>query len=176
MTKTNEATGWYANVFKGWDNKVLGRRPTAAELHTIHALGARPGKQALASAMALRECGVTRGQVDIACGAPQFNKMRAFRASGVLKREATPPNDLGHTIYKMVLTTKGESAVKKADEAATTAAADTGDKPAKPAKAVSAKSAKKAERKAAAKAAAEAKAAETPVTTEAPVTEVQPQG
>ena len=138
MTTNNDATGWYANVLKGWQAKLLGRKPTAGELDTIHKLGARPGKQALANAMALRECGVTGAQIVMACGAPQLNKMRGFIGDGVLKREPTPPSSEGHTVYKLKLTPKGETRVK---QAAAAPKADTGK--AKPVKAAAAKAANK---------------------------------
>jgi hypothetical protein len=122
-------------MFANWQNKLVGRKPTAGELATIHGLGARPGKQALASAMAMRECGVTGAQIVMACGAPQLNKMRGFITDGLLKREAASLSNEGHTVYKLALTSKGAAKVKAAAEKP---AADTEAKPAK------AKSARKA--------------------------------
>ncbi len=121
---TKQITGWYADTFKAWQGKLLGPKPTAEMLGTIHGLGARPGKQALANAMALRDCGVTGSQIVIACGAPQLNKMRGFISDGLLKREAVPPQG-SHTVYKLTLTAKGASRVK-----ASTAKVDA-DKPVK---------------------------------------------
>ena len=109
---TKDITGHYTNFFKGWQVKLLGPKPTAEQLDAIHKLGARPGKQALANAMSLRDCGVTGSQIVIACGAPQLNKMRGFISDGLLKREATPKTDAGHTVYKMTLTAKGSAKVK----------------------------------------------------------------
>ena len=114
MSKQTNATGWYGTYFKAWQVKLLGPKPTEAQLATIHGLGARPGKQALANAMALRDCGVTGSQIVIACGAPQLNKMRGFITDGLLKREAVPAAGT-HTVYKLTLTAKGATRVKAAD-------------------------------------------------------------
>lgn len=113
---SKQITGWYENVFKAWQVKTVGPKPTAAQLDTVHRLGARPGKQALASAMALRDCGVTGAQIVMACGAPQLNKMRGFITDGLLKREAVPPTAVGHTVYKLTLTPKGATRIKNAAE------------------------------------------------------------
>lgn len=112
---SKDITGHYADTFKGWDSKHLGGKPTAKDLDSIHKLGARPGKQALANAMALRPQGVTGAEIVIACGAPQLNKMRGFITDGLLKREAVPPRN-GHTVYKLTLTAKGASRVKGAEK------------------------------------------------------------
>ena len=114
MTKQTNAAGWYGGFFKAWQVKLLGPKPTEAMLDTIHKLGARPGKQALANAMALRECGVTGSQIVIACGAPQLNKMRGFISDGLLKREAVPAAG-NHTVYKLTLTAKGAARTKAAE-------------------------------------------------------------
>ena len=109
---SKDITGHYTGFFKNWQIKLLGPKPTTEQLDAIHKLGARPGKQALANAMSLRDCGVTGSQIVIACGAPQLNKMRGFVTDGLLKREATPKTDAGHTVYKMTLTAKGSAKVK----------------------------------------------------------------
>ena len=114
MTKQTNAAGWYGGFFKAWQVKLLGPKPTEAMLDTIHKLGARPGKQALANAMALRDCGVTGSQIVIACGAPQLNKMRGFITDGLLKREAVPAAG-NHTVYKLTLTAKGAARTKAAE-------------------------------------------------------------
>lgn len=124
---TKQITGWYADVFKAWP-KGVGPKPTAEMLNTIHQLGARPGKQAMANAMALRPEGVTGSEIVIVCGAPQLNKMRGFIADALLKREAVPPRN-NHTVYKLTLGPKGAQRIKgKAD----VAKAEAADKPAKP--------------------------------------------
>ena len=158
MTKANNATGWYSNVFKHWPTKLVGVQPTATQLDTIHLLGARPGKQALANAMALRDGGVTGGQIQIACGAPQLNKMRGFVTDGLMKFEATPPAENGHKVYKLVVTSKGQARIERARKAIEAAAANAGAE--KPVKA-------KAKRK------AKAKPASEPVVTTDTVTEGQ---
>jgi len=127
---SKDITGHYDNFFKGWDVKRVGPKPTAKDLDTIHKLGARPGKQALANAMSLRPCGVTGSQIVMVCGAPQLNKMRGFVADGLLKREAVPPSAEGHTVYKMSVTAKGASRVKGKDAGAE----KTASKPAKASK------------------------------------------
>jgi len=111
---TKDITGHYTNFFTAWDSKALGPKPTASELDAIHKLGARPGKQALANAMSLREKGVTGAQIVMATGAPQLNKMRGFVQDGLLKREAMPADAKGHTVYKMTLTAKGTAKIKGA--------------------------------------------------------------
>lgn len=141
MTKATNDGNWYSNVFKTWQAKQLGPKPTADMLASIHNLGARPGKQALASAMALRACGVTAGQIVIACGNPQLNKMRGFINDALLKREAVPPSAEGHTVYKLSVTAKGQQRIARTVKAKGAVEAEgnkaVADKPAKPAKAVS---------------------------------------
>jgi hypothetical protein len=174
MSKSNEATNWYGSVFKSWQVKQLGPKPTAEMLASIHGLGARPGKQALASAMALRDCGVTAGQIVIACGAPQLNKMRGFITDALLKRLPVSPSAEGHTVYKLELTAKGKQRVERTEKAAAAKAADgevkaDGAKPAK-AKKAAGKGAGKAKGTAKAKPEADTAAAETPASEAANVT------
>lgn len=134
---------WYATVFKSWPVKALGPKPTAEMLASIHGLGARPGKQALANAMGLRDCGVTAGQIIIACGAPQLNRMRGFITDSLLKRLPVPPSPEGHTVYRLELTAKGKQRIERAaKQAADKAAAGDGDKPAKAKKAATKRPAK----------------------------------
>lgn len=157
--KMSEAN-WYTNVFKAWQAKTLGPKPTAEMLASIHKLGARPGKQALAIAMGLRDCGVTNGQIIGACGNPQLNKMRGYITDAFLKREAVPPTALGHTVYKLVLTAKGLQRIKQTEARAAKAEANgKGDTEAKPKATVKAKGAAKAKGKA--KGAAKGKATVT---------------
>lgn len=137
MTKQINDThaAWYSSAFKGWDAKSLGPKPTADMLHSIHGLKARPGKQALACAMALRDGGVTGAQIVMACGAPQLNKMRGFITDGLLKREPVSPDAKGHTVYKLAVTAKGTKRIEATDKAAAALAekqaGEAGDKPAK---------------------------------------------
>jgi hypothetical protein len=121
MTKHSELNN-YTNYFKNWQVKLLGPKPTEAQVAAIHALGARPGKQALASAMALRDGGVTGAQVVMACGAPQLNKMRGFVADGVARWVPTPADTAGHKVYRLELTAKGAAKGKAATKAAAVAA------------------------------------------------------
>lgn len=111
MAKSHDdVLGHYADTFKSWPKQV-GNKPTREALATIHGLGARPGKQALANALAMRPEGVTGSEIVIACGAPQLNKMRGFITDNLLKREAVPPRN-GHTVYKLTLTAKGAARIK----------------------------------------------------------------
>lgn len=157
MSNSNDVTNWYSNVFKTWQVKQLGPKPTADQLTAIHNLGARPGKQALASAMALRDCGVTGAQIVMACGAPQLNKMRGFITDGLLKRLPVAPSSEGHTVYRLEVTTKGtkriEGNVKRAAEAEAKGEGETKPK---------AKAAAKAKGAPKPKAKAKAKPVETP--------------
>lgn len=126
---------YYAAFFKGWQVKALGEKPSVDMFSTVHALGVRPGsKVALAIAMYLRETGATQGQVITACGGPQLNKMRGFIESGVLKREAMPANDAGHTVYRVTLKAKGAKVVAKATAAEAEADTVPAEKPAVKAK------------------------------------------
>lgn len=162
----SKQTNTYAPFFKGWQVKALGPRPNDDLLAVAHGLGLRPGKQALANAMALREGGVSGSQIVMATGAQQLNRMRGLIAAGVVKREAVAANEQGHTVYKITLTAKGTAAIKRASEAADKATLAQAAKPAK----VSAKSKRKAERKAERKAAVKAAEAQATPANE-PVTE-----
>ncbi|HET9285722.1 MAG TPA: hypothetical protein VFR24_27540 [Candidatus Angelobacter sp.] len=142
MSKTNDVTGWYSTVLKGWQVKLLGPKVTAELLSTAHALGCRPGKQALAMAMYLREGGASDGQVKAACiiqwgsSGSHHNKRRDLVDVAKLARNKPIINDAqGHKVYAITLTDKGVSRVKAAGEAATAAAAAKPAKAAKPRKA-----------------------------------------
>ncbi len=115
---TNNETNWYADTFKSWPVKLVGPKPTADMLSTVHKLNARPGKQALAIAMALRDGGVTGSQIVIACGAPQLNKMRGYISDAILKRLPAPPSSEGHTVYKLELTAKGKQSITRFEQRA----------------------------------------------------------
>lgn len=138
MPNTNNP---YAPVFKQWPVKQLGNKPADDLLQVAHAFG-RAGKQSLALALAMRPEGVTQGQIQIACGAPQNNHRIGLIRAGYFKRDMTAPKtDAGHTVYRITLTTKGEQAMKKRLEAAAKAEVD-GGKPAKVSKPRKAKKAK----------------------------------
>ena len=126
MSKANNAADWYTTTFKQWP-KQCGAKPSAELLDTIHKLGARPGKQALANALMLRDGGVTGAQIVMACGAPQLNKMRDFVAKGLVKRVPISNDAAGHTVYKLALTPRGTAKVAKV----AAAPAEGADKPAK---------------------------------------------
>ena len=136
-----DATTFYASNFKNWQASKLGPKPTAEQLETVHHLGARPGKQALAIAMGLRDCGVTGSQIVMATGAPQLNKMRGFITDAFLKRLPAPAGENGHTVYKLAVTAKGtqriERTIKAAAKQAEAEKGEAGDKPAKAKKATS---------------------------------------
>lgn len=131
---TTTAATYYNSVpmgeggFKGWSAKHLGSKPTDEMLATVHALGLRPGKQALANAMMLRPEGASGSQVVMATGAPQLNRMRGLVAAGVVKRDMNAPaNPQGQSVYKLNLTPKGELAIKRAATLAEKAALDGGE-------------------------------------------------
>lgn len=130
-----DITKTYAPFFKSWPVKQVGAKPTVDMLAAVHGLGLRPGKQALANAMALRDGGVSGAQIVMVCGAPQLNRMRGLIADGHVKRLPAAANEQGHTVYVLKLTPKGEARIKRASEAASKAAVPgDADKPAKPAK------------------------------------------
>lgn len=131
MTNISNA---YAPFFKNWA-KALGSKPTDAQLSAVHGLGCRPGKQALAIAMALRDTGVSNSQIIQATGNPQLNKMRGLITDAYLKRDmSAPPNDAGHTVYKLAVTKKGEQRIERATKAAAALEAAGAAVDAKPAK------------------------------------------
>lgn len=132
--ETNAATH-YAPLFKNWQLKVLGPKPTAEQLASVHGLGCRPGKQSLAIAMSTRDCGVTGSQIVMACGAPQLNKMRGLVADALLRELPAPLAENGHKVYRNEVTAKGKQRIErvaKAEAAAVAAgAAETDKAPAK---------------------------------------------
>lgn len=140
MTKvanTTDVTAFYQPMFKAW-SKAHGSKPTADMLSSVHGLSARPGKQALAIAMALRPEGVTGSQIILATGAPQLNKMRGYITDALLKRLPAPPSAEGHKVYRLELTAKGKQRIAstaareaKLAEAGKAADAPKAEKPAK---------------------------------------------
>ncbi len=103
----------YASFFTGWSVKALGAKPTAAQLATSEALGARQGsKVALALAMYQRPTGATQGQVITACGGPQLNKLRGLVTAGKVQRLPMPNNGAGHTVYRFALKGKIKAPAK----------------------------------------------------------------
>ncbi len=144
MSNTTNHAGPYATFFKSWAANLLGPKPTAEMFSTVHGLGLRPGKQALANAMALRDKGVTAGQIVIACGAPQLNKMRDLITDAYVKRNmSVPKTPEGHTVYKLELTAKGKAKVERTAKAEQAKAAQgEADKPAKVTKAAKPRKAK----------------------------------
>ena len=154
---TVKHVSYYTNVMQQW-GKQLGPKPTEAELALAHVFG-RPGKQSFVVGMALREAGVTRGQMLEACAmfdgkpTPQLNHMRALVNAKMFTRQPVPG------AYALV---KGPNADRFIDLHGAKAAAE-----AKPAKAKAAKKPRKAKA---------AKPAELPVSETAPaeaVAEVQ---
>ena len=160
-TMTTQVTSkFYSAFFKSWV-KALGAKPSDTDLATIHALGARPGKQALANAMMLRPEGATASQIVLACGAPQLNKMRELVARKLVKRDMNvAPSEAGHTVYKITLAPAGVAKVAKAEVDAKAEATAQAAKPA------NVKKARKASNKAKARVAV-AKAAFDKAATEA---------
>lgn len=131
MTKQNvDVTTWYKGAFKAWP-KAVGDKPTADQLTVAHAFG-RPGKQSLGLALAMRDGGVTGGQIAMACGAAQNNHRTKVIKVGWFKRLPASPGADGHTVYRIELTAKGQAKLAKV---AAAVAADTAVGDAAPAKA-----------------------------------------
>src|ERR1700692_4104401 len=113
MSKANNVAGWYETVLKGWVVKTLGPKPTAELFTQAHALGCRPGKQALAMAMYLREGGATDGQVKMACiiqwgsSGSHHNKRRDLVQAGFAKSKPVVSDATGHKVYAITMTPKG---------------------------------------------------------------------
>lgn len=155
---------YYTNVMQQW-SKPLGAKPSEAQLALAHVFG-RPGKQSFAVAMALRDGGVTGGQIKLASSlfdgkaTPQLNHMRALIDARLFTRESGVPG------YKLVKGLKADQFIElygaKATEGAGKAVKT--DKPAKAAKKA------KGERKAKV-ATPVAAAVETPVSEPTPVSE-----
>ena len=136
---------YYTNVMQQW-SKPLGAKPSEAQLALAHVFG-RPGKQSFAVAMALRDGGVTGGQIKLASSlfdgkaTPQLNHMRALIDARLFTRESGVPG------YKLVKGPKAAQFIElygaKATEGAGKAAAK-GDKPRAAAKAAGKRKAKAA--------------------------------
>ena len=146
MSKSVETTG-YAVALKNWPTKLAGPKVTQALLDTAHKLGCRPGKQALAMAMYLREGGASDGQVKAACIAgwgssgSHHNKRRDIQGAGLVRNKNVGVADAnGHKVYTIELTERGKARVAKVEATADTAKASKpvkvkkakADKPAKP--------------------------------------------
>lgn len=133
---TVKHVSYYTNVMQQW-GKQLGPKPTEAELALAHVFG-RPGKQSFVVGMALREAGVTRGQMLEACAmfdgkpTPQLNHMRALVNAKMFTRQPVPG------AYALV---KGPNADRFIDLHGAKAAAEA--KPAKADKPAKVKAAKK---------------------------------
>ena len=119
MSKANDnVTGWYATVLKGWQVKALGPKPTVDQFKAAHAMGCRPGKQALAMAMYLRDGGATDGQVKMACiiqwgsSGSHHNKRRDLIAAKLVAEKPAVSDAQGHKVYAIALTAKGVSKVE----------------------------------------------------------------
>jgi hypothetical protein len=113
MSNQNTYTNAHALLLAVWANpemeKLLGPKPTEAQLAAAVQLGNRPGRQTLALAMAMRDVGTTGPQIQLACGAPQNNKRADMIKAALLKRVMTAPDATGHTVYKVELTAKGKA-------------------------------------------------------------------
>jgi hypothetical protein len=134
MSKLNDA---YSTAFKNWP-KLAGSKPTLDMLNAAHALGCRPGKQALAMAMYSRDGGATDGQVKLACIAgwgasgSHHNKRRDLQRAKLISVVTEPMvSPSGHTILKYLvkLTATGQARLTKVAEVTAPVA-----KPAKAAK------------------------------------------
>ena len=120
MAKVNDTTQSYATVLKNWQVKAYGPKPTVEMLATVHALGLRKGKQALLTAMRLREGGATTAQMTAAgsanfdtCG-PANNIITQNLIPAKLVTQTKNKNSFGHTVYTVKLTAKGQAKVDAA--------------------------------------------------------------
>ena len=123
MSKTNEITATYSVVLKNWVPKLYGPKPTIEQLAKAHALGCRPGKQALAIAMNLRESGASTAQIVAACaanwgssGTHNNKRDQLVTAMRLCKTVSMADDTFGHKVYAIALTPKGEAKVKAAVE------------------------------------------------------------
>jgi hypothetical protein len=112
MSEVNHRA-FYGAFFKTWAVKSHGPLPTNEQLGIAHNLGCRPGKQALAIGMSLRDVGVTAGQIQHACGAPQRHRMGGLADDALLKRVPMPKVDGVYTVYKHVVTPKGQQRIDR---------------------------------------------------------------
>lgn len=130
---TDTYTKAFSTLFTGWQ-KAYGPKPTEAQLATAIQFSPhrKVGPQTLALAMRLREGGMTAGQQAMACGAPQNNFSGDKLKSGYFKRDMSAgTNEAGHTVYRYVLTPKGEAYVAKRQAAEADEAKAGADKPVK---------------------------------------------
>lgn len=101
---------YYQHILKSWQPKFCGSFPTSEMILQAHALGCRPGKQALSIAMSLRKTGYTLPQYFIGSGASStaHNKRNELVDKGLIevKQEGSP------TFYKAILTNKGKELIR----------------------------------------------------------------
>lgn len=139
---------FYAATLAKWATSPvkLGPQPSEAQFATAHQFG-RPGKQSLGFAMALRDCGMTRGQMKQSAylydekATTCFSHINDYVVAGTFTRDMNAPNKA----LKITLSDKGVKTLEA--RAAAQAATVTADKPAAKVakgKAVKAKRASKA--------------------------------
>ena len=113
--------GFYKPCFdkKHWQVKMLGELPSNVLLGIAHCFG-KPGKQTLALAMCLRECGASDAHICYASSGfdgltrSQNNFKGSLEKAGLIRRNmAAPRNAMNHTVYQYDLTAKGEAFVKR---------------------------------------------------------------
>jgi hypothetical protein len=160
---------WFASYLKNW-HKQAGEKPTDAMLMVPVLLGKRPGVEALHIAMCLRNEGCTVAQFCLAgsCG-PANNYRRTLVSEGLFNCvvEGKP------YAFKLGVTSKGVTALKKGAERLTAEASTAAEPKAKKAKGGNAK--RKAKGAAVAVPVADPVAAETP-TSEVPMPSEGQQG
>ena len=116
--KKQEITAKYSNVLKHWHTKTFGPKPTIEQLAVAHSF-CRPGKEALAIAMNLRDGGASTAQIIAACAAnwgssgTHNNKREKLITQKYAKKVTMADDQFGHTVYKIALTEKGEAKVGK---------------------------------------------------------------
>lgn len=106
----------YGHVLGHWHSASMGDKPALTLFEAAHALGCRPGKQALARALEMRDGGATDGQIKAACIAQwgnsgsHHNKRGELSAAKLVTVVKSKPG--AHTVYSIKLTDKGTARVK----------------------------------------------------------------
>jgi hypothetical protein len=129
-----QANTYYSKLLANW-SKAWGSKPTAEMFNTVHAVGKKPGVEALHLAMCLRPEGCTVPQFTAAgavlkgskCG-PANNTRKAHVAAGLFTQTIMPGTR--PYAFALALTSKGKAMVKAAWAAAQAAdKAAVADKP-----------------------------------------------
>jgi len=111
MTLRNQQLAHYKNVLRRWKTQYAGEKPSEELITTAHALGCRPGIQALSIAMALRDTGYTIPEYFVGTGAAAtaHNKRNDLESQGLITvvKVGSPMS------YRASLTSVGVERVKQ---------------------------------------------------------------